>query len=362
MSFFKLLWNTVCMDAILLALVKMLAPELWNSDSRGKYHAAFQTMLLGVSLLNSIAIPCLVVAAISPDCFYNAFQEAPVVRAQYRVAGCEALVSGGTCLQSAHVVFTTEYDAPYSYNYQCSSSLITYYAPAYVNLCIVAAFVAPLAKLAQEQAASSAIREHTGARICFPCIEPLLGRGQESAARVGNVSQHLVTITMYFGVLMTFGVVLPPLGVALATTIAIVSLVSRVEMGRFLSTAEKQGRLDQCAQELAQRNEGVGSPSFLRSALWMLVTLSCLFYTLFLFDTLGDAVGFRSALWVLIVVPLLALCAGVAGALRLKLFGFPNEQSRDGSASQDGANVELGKVGSEEMDVQETINVLVQKL
>jgi hypothetical protein len=36
----------------------------------------------------------------------------------------------------------------------------------------------------------------------------------------------------------------------------------------------------------------------------MLVTLSCWFYTLFLFDTLGDAVGFEGAYWVLIVMPL----------------------------------------------------------
>jgi hypothetical protein len=36
----------------------------------------------------------------------------------------------------------------------------------------------------------------------------------------------------------------------------------------------------------------------------LLVTFSCLFYALFLFDTLGDAVGFQGALWVLIVVPL----------------------------------------------------------
>jgi hypothetical protein len=56
---------------------------------------------------------------------------------------------------------------------------------------------------------------------------------------------------------------------------------------------------------LEQQCDGAGSAGFLRGTDWMLVNLSCLFYTLFLFDTLGDAVGFRGALWVLIVVPLL---------------------------------------------------------
>jgi hypothetical protein len=38
-----------------------------------------------------------------------------------------------------------------------------------------------------------------------------------------------------------------------------------------------------------------------------LLTVSCWFYTLFLFDTLGDAVGFSKAYWVLIVFPVLPM-------------------------------------------------------
>jgi hypothetical protein len=37
--------------------------------------------------------------------------------------------------------------------------------------------------------------------------------------------------------------------------------------------------------------------------------VSCMFYTLFLFDTLGYEVGFAGAFWVLIVVPLLPVVA-----------------------------------------------------
>jgi hypothetical protein len=45
------------------------------------------------------------------------------------------------------------------------------------------------------------------------------------------------------------------------------------------------------------------------------VTASCWFYTLFLFDTLGDAVGFQHAYWVLIVVPVMPL--GLFGAIQI---------------------------------------------
>jgi len=36
---------------------------------------------------------------------------------------------------------------------------------------------------------------------------------------------------------------------------------------------------------------------------WVLLYVSCSFYTLFLFDILGDDVGFYQAYWVLIVMP-----------------------------------------------------------
>jgi hypothetical protein len=37
----------------------------------------------------------------------------------------------------------------------------------------------------------------------------------------------------------------------------------------------------------------------------MLITVSCWFYTLFLFDTLGDSEGFDGAFWLLFVMPLM---------------------------------------------------------
>jgi hypothetical protein len=50
----------------------------------------------------------------------------------------------------------------------------------------------------------------------------------------------------------------------------------------------------------------------------MVVAYSCLFDTLFLFDTLGDAVGFEGAYWVLIVVPLTV----VTGVLAVHLISM----------------------------------------
>jgi len=49
---------------------------------------------------------------------------------------------------------------------------------------------------------------------------------------------------------------------------------------------------------------------------WFLLYTACCFYTLFLFDILGDSVGFYKAYWVLIVMPGFPLCIHVLVAMK----------------------------------------------
>jgi hypothetical protein len=76
-----------------------------------------------------------------------------------------------------------------------------------------------------------------------------------------------------------------------------------------------------------------GFDRILPRAMWMLVTASCWFYTLFLFDTLGDAVGFRGAYWVLIVMPLMPGVLYVS-TLLLYVVLHGNADVADGSVAQ----------------------------
>jgi hypothetical protein len=107
--------------------------------------------------------------------------------------------------------------------------------------------------------------------------------------------------------ILTFGAVFPPLAVSLAVTIMSLTYFTKLNWGRFIYNAleaKQQHYVDAVEVECSK----VNTVSLLQSAKWMLITLSCWFYTLFLFDTLGDAVGFAGAYWVLIVVPLMPLC------------------------------------------------------
>jgi len=67
---------------------------------------------------------------------------------------------------------------------------------------------------------------------------------------------------------------------------------------------------------------------------WMLITVSCWFYTLFLFDALGDAKGFDGAYWVLIVMPMMPLVLYVIHRIVLVVRAV---QQQDRGASVDSA-------------------------
>jgi len=219
---------------------------------------------------------------------------------------------------------SSSYHPPFTYNYQCSSSLITYYAPAFVNLCISNAFLSPLLQLlvvlmhkrAQTDTCCGWWRwllEHAVPNLLRPIQEPagitsnLSGAERstplsEGSQRFLDGNQLIITLVGYIGLLLTFGAVFPPLAVAIAVTVAIVTLYAKLRVGRFLYTAEAVGRIDLIIT-LERELQGRHATEVLQYGLWMLLATSCWFYTLFLFDTLGDAVGFERAYWVLIVFP-----------------------------------------------------------
>jgi hypothetical protein len=86
----------------------------------------------------------------------------------------------------------------------------------------------------------------------------------------------------------------------------------------------------------------------LERAVWMLVTVSCWFYTLFLFDTLGDAVGFEGAYWVLIVMPLLPLVLYALWRTTRSVATLPVDTAV-GKAPP--TEVEMGDVGSTSVNI-----------
>jgi hypothetical protein len=114
---------------------------------------------------------------------------------------------------------------------------------------------------------------------------------------------------------MTFGVIFPPLAVAFLLNILVSSYSHQAVIGRFLLAMiinKRYSHLDILEDNLKDQS----MLSTIQKCGWFLLYTACCFYTLFLFDILGDSVGFYKAYWVLIVMPGFPLCIHVLVAMK----------------------------------------------
>jgi len=314
LAFFKVLWNGAGCGYLV-----QCASYYLREDRRLKRKSATETRFIMlqvfITLLNNIAVPCIVVAVVSPSCFSSVFVAAPSVSTPYTYKLCLNLFDGH-CVQYETVNSVTTYEPSYAYTYQCSSSIITYYAPAFVYLCIVTTFVAPLLQVAAQQWHKRTIPGTHVHRVLHTMLPRILRPLSTDADAVANLAQYgytkpffhvnrlLILLISYFGLLLTFGAVFPPLAVAL--TVSLLSLIyfNKLKVGRFLCRAVELNQLEYI-DLIEAECQRAGAVAVLRRSAWLLVVCCCCFYALFLFDTLGDSVGYYDAYWVLIVVPLL---------------------------------------------------------
>jgi hypothetical protein len=291
-SAFKVGWN-LC-----------VAPYLsrWLAYELSAARADWFTLELFVSITNNIGIPLLAVVIVSPQCLYNLF-------------GVELTYAMGM----GHIFGEIDYDQPFYYNYQCSYIYMDFYAAAFVYASLMASFGMPLL----EQLLLQLHGRCTRGTVLFRCVDAVLPRilkpVETDPERIPDRSvlrpffdttQFLVAQLTSLALILTMGVVFPPLAVPVAATMVLSALYQGLKVGRLLTNAsdEKQHKYLEII-ELECAN--VATPTTMRRAFWLLLWFGCWFYTLFLFDTLGDAVGFYAAYWVLIVVPLLPLVAVV---------------------------------------------------
>ena len=76
--------------------------------------------------------------------------------------------------------------------------------------------------------------------------------------------------------------------------VASILYFTKYRLGGLMTCAIERGQLHYI--DLIEKGcAGLGETSSLTSIMWVLVTISSMFYTVFLFDTLGDVVGFDGA-------------------------------------------------------------------
>jgi Leucine-rich repeat (LRR) protein len=309
LSLFKVFWNLVC-SPFLIRWTSQYLSTTSSAEDRAS-GTIFFALQMFVSLFNNIIIPCFVVAIVDPNCFYNVFIPARTETSHYLFAVCKVYAFQG-CLQVVPQVASASYNPPFIYSYQCSSSFVTYYAPTFIYVCFVATFVSPLmqyAGLLLHQRCEAGTWSFRALDLALPPVwKPVnptdAAPVQRSVYRpFFDANLLIVTLVTYLGIMLTFGAVFPPLAAALAVTLFVVSYFGKLKVGRLICAALESNQPAYLAIIEAECYDA-GTVVKLQQALRMVVSVCCIFYALFLFDTLGNAAGFAGAVWVLFVVPL----------------------------------------------------------
>jgi hypothetical protein len=289
--------------------------------------AGFFRVQAFVGLFNNIAIPCLVVAVQSPSCFRDLLYPPDDVESSYSVVNCD--VFQFSVADPWHIACNANYPTPaqsyftpqFSYSYQCSSSFATYYSATMVYFALAAAVLVPAVRLLLYWVVSHTTAGSTLNTWCSAALsslwrvplQPAEHHGEEIRRRGStylNGNNLLMNLTVYLGILLSFGVVFPPVALAMCAAMLSTAYQTRLAVGRLLCNAREMGA-QHVVEAVEQDCKGVASQEKLWSVIMMAMVFACCFYALFIFDTVGDAEGFAGACWVLALWVVAPICAAI---------------------------------------------------
>jgi hypothetical protein len=138
------------------------------------YEAVISRGLITISLFNCVVAPCLAVLLVSPACFYYVITSPATVDVSYKFVECEGIydtLQGFVCVGRSIVTHNASYLPAFSYSYQCSSSLLSYFVDIYLLRYLVTGILLPvfliLIKHLQTRAAKNIVARNGGKWSCL---------------------------------------------------------------------------------------------------------------------------------------------------------------------------------------------------
>lgn len=287
LAFFKLVWTKLILRYFSQNHTRSIFGLYWR-----------RTLLLTI---NNVAIPVIATAIIDTSCFYNAFVPASNIVVSFVVNDCVSSTTCTndecTCTDVQSLTRTTEFAPQFSYSYQCVSSLVTTYVPVFAILLLLETFGVPLKTLI--------VREWVK---CYPLVQSKYGyvrwlvnnllldditkplNEDEEVKTVLNIDGIMMVIINYFTILLTWGVVFPPLTVMVCLAVVVRSYHIQVGIGSKVLHLTKESTLTILKREIAVL------PVYSKQAGYPIVAVGCILCSFLLFDTVGDVVGYGPAL------------------------------------------------------------------
>ena len=269
-----------------------------NVNHKFGHDVAFLSVIL---ILNNILVPIAAEAAVDSNCIYNIFVPAPSVTASYDYTKCDFIDPAKGCLAYVTVSPAVSYSPPFTYRYQCTSTIVVNYASVFMYMftamcCDVPFmfFICYIRKFFQKD------------QIIHKVLNVIASDLYKDPVKF-RLSYVVADMVSGIGMLLTFGAVFPP--------IAIVVCIAIVMNGCMTMYLIKQQVPD--ASEVA--------PHFNLSYISYLIIFSSIFLSFFLFDILGLQYTVWKSLWASII--LLVISCGLWLVLRILISYYERMQS-----------------------------------
>lgn len=302
LAVFKMLWDKVRSYAVDRIAVKM------DEDHQDKKKGLLTAYTL-ISLFSNFVIPVFVVAFKSSTCFHDAFFRGERVESNFSYTECWDYVESG-CSATAEFVFSSKFYLPFVYTYQCASTILAAYLTSFIVSCTIEGVLMPALNWLLTSLLPCFRRTSVAFMLHHDYVVPAMARilplrdepVPRDASPFLDTRTYVVSLVLNLTVIMTFGMVFPPLAVAMALTMFSKVYFCRWDVRKFVNAARAGGNSQHIAR-LDSECVGVGTPVMLYRAMLLILVLSSLFCSLFLFDMVG-------AYWILIVmcVPPVLLC------------------------------------------------------
>jgi Leucine-rich repeat (LRR) protein len=292
-------------------------------------------------IVNTVLLPGISVMFASPNCFYHIFYPSETIPGSYSFSYCPSYDAHAWYQQFLTLSRTTlpdecpnllsgknsvPYTASFTYNYTCASNIITVYAEAFIYQTIAISLIAPISKYVFK-VVNSYLATSGDALCCFyndenrfrfkeffcccywgcfalfkSTIQNMLPRNQWTLQKEPPHDEFVMfdqtfipRIYSLFSILLVYGVIFPPLAVAVCVAALVVTYSEEVVISRLITKA-KQAKLSWVILRLSEECQGLEHRFTHPTLIWLMMLSVCPVYTYLVFDTASDPYGWRIGL------------------------------------------------------------------
>jgi hypothetical protein len=287
LSLFDICWNTFVVTRIL-----MIFPSLMRSKVRVKLH-------LTLLIFNSIIAPIIATVLTDRNCLADIFQYGDEITSSEVYTICDAInTETKSCSSTSNVILSTSFRPPYTYSFQCSSAVLVNFVPVFIFTYSLLSFFQPILFFG----CISFFRKSKILSFMLMMFPSILWSDAAPKDEFRKVILSIVSgLLHHIVVLMTFGIACPPLGVVIAISIFVSTSQWELLIGRFLMLGKKKSPQNISSSIsntsprnfnlLALENACVGVWLGPMKAVYTMIDVTSVVYSIILLDIAGDRIG-----------------------------------------------------------------------